>query len=166
MGVKQLTRIALMASILEVVFISFSQILYLEAITLTIALFACVFDRKDAFWSSVIFGLLNLIIQGVSIWTFAYVLIFPLYSLLFSCTKKILLKYRWMIVVLVGLCSFGTGQLLDLPFILFSPKVTLIYVMLGLKTSIIQGCISALEALFLFDVLQKNLMVLERKMLK
>ena len=77
--------------------------------------------------------------------------------------KPVLRRHRWAAVALVGLCSFATGQLLDLPFILFSPKVTLIYIVLGLKTSVIQGLVSALEALFLLDPLLDRLEKMERK---
>ena len=65
-------------------------------------------------------------------------------------------------VVMVGLCSFATGQLLDLPFILLDARVTMIYVLMGLKTSLLQGMLSALEALFLFDPLVDRLQRIER----
>ena len=163
MTVRQLSRIALMAAMMEVVFTMFSGILYLEAITLTIAVIAVVFDRREAVLAALVFTITNMLIQGVSIWTFAYCLIYPLYALIFSFSRKVILDHRWLAVVMVGLCSFATGQLLDIPFILFSPKVTMIYILMGLKTSFLQGSLSALEALFLFDPLVDRLMKLERK---
>ncbi|WP_302953038.1 cytochrome B, partial [Holdemania filiformis] len=157
MSVKQIARIAIMAAMMAVVFTMFSQVLYLEAITLTIAVLALTFERREVFYGALVFTLVNMLVQGVSIWTFAYCLIYPVYALLFGSLKPVLRRHRWAAVALVGLCSFATGQLLDLPFILFSPKVTLIYIVLGLKTSVIQGLVSALEALFLLDPLLDRL---------
>ena len=165
MTAKQLARIALMAAMMQVVFTMFSGILYLEAITLTVAVIAVAFDRKESVLAALVFTLTNMLVQGVSIWTFAYCLVYPSYALIFSCLKNVILKHRWLAVVMIGLCSFATGQLLDLPFILFSPKVTMIYILLGLKTSFLQGALSALEALFLFDPLVDRLTKLERKKL-
>ena len=45
-SVKQLCVISIIACIEAVVFTSFSQILYLEAITLTVLMFAVVFDKR------------------------------------------------------------------------------------------------------------------------
>ena len=163
MTVKQLARIALMAAMMQVVFTMFSGILYLEAITLTVAVIAVVFPRKEAVLAALVFTLTNMLIQGVSVWTFAYCLIYPVYALIFSLARNVILKHWGLAVVMVALCSFATGQLLDLPFILFSPKVTMIYVLLGLKTSFLQGALSALEALFLFDPLVDRLTRIERK---
>ena len=163
MSVKQIARIAIMAAMMAVVFTMFSQVLYLEAITLTIAVLALTFERREVFYGALVFTLVNMLVQGVSIWTFAYCLIYPVYALLFGSLKRVLRRHRWAAVALVGLCSFATGQLLDLPFILFSPKVTLIYIVLGLKTSVIQGLVSALEALFLLDPLLDRLEKIERK---
>lgn len=163
MSVKQIARIAIMAAMMAVVFTMFSQVLYLEAITLTIAVLALTFERREVFYGALVFTIVNMLMQGVSIWTFAYCLIYPGYALLFASLKPLLLRHRWAAVALVGLCSFATGQLLDLPFILFSPKVTLIYIVLGLKTSVIQGLLSALEALFLLDPLLDRLEKIERK---
>lgn len=163
MSVKQIARIAMMAAMMAVVFTMFSQVLYLEAITLTIAVLALTFDRREVFYAALVFTLVNMLVQGVSIWTFAYCLIYPVYAVVFGSLKAKLLQHRWAAVVLVGFCSFATGQLLDLPFIVFSPKVTLIYIAMGLKTSLVQGLLSALEALFLLDPLIDRLEKLERK---
>ena len=40
------------------------------------------------------------------------------------------------------LLSFLTGQLVQLPFMLISGKITAIYILMGLKTSLIQGFMS------------------------
>ena len=51
--------------------------------------------------------------------------------------------------------SFLTGQLVDLPFLLLSDTVTVLYMLMGLKTSLIQGCLTFLVLLFLFEPVRK-----------
>jgi len=46
------------------------------------------------------------------------------------------------LVFTCGFLSFLTGQLVQLPFMLISEKITVIYVLMGLKTSLIQGFMS------------------------
>ena len=58
MTTRELTRIALMGTILYVVFHAFSDILYLELITFTILSFSQVFSRRDTVIACVLFGML------------------------------------------------------------------------------------------------------------
>ncbi|MEG0076692.1 cytochrome B [Anaerorhabdus sp.] len=164
MDVRTLTKIAIMASIQSVVFTIFSQILYLEGITFTVCLFACAFKRNEAIFASLIFGMVNMLIQGINIWTMMYVVIYPTYSLIVSVLKPILLKRLGFMVFICGLLSFATGQLLDLPFILLSKEVTLFYIILGLKTSLIQGCLSAFMCLLIFEPCLKVLNKIQGEM--
>lgn len=161
MNVRTLTKIAIMASIQSVVFTIFSQILYLEGITFTVCLFACAFRKNEAILASFIFGMVNMLVQGINIWTMMYVLIYPTYSFIVSSLKPILLKRLGLMVFVCGVLSFATGQLLDLPFILFSKEVTIFYILLGLKTSLIQGCLSALMCLLIFEPCLKVLNKIE-----
>ncbi len=164
MKARKLTRIAIMACIEQVVFGSFSEILYLECITLTLVLFALVFEWKEAVLAAVVFGFLNILLkQGVTPWSMMYLIIYPCYSALVGSLKKTLLKHFSLIVVLTGFLSFLTGQLLQLPFLLFSKKMTLLYLILGLKTSLIQGGLSAAACLLLFHPLFRVLQRIERK---
>ena len=130
MKARELCFIAVIASIEAVVFTSFSFILYLECITFTIVVFAMTFQTRQAVLGAVVFTILNLSTQGVAPWSMMYCLIYPLYShflaLVFTC----------------GFLSFLTGQLVQLPFMLISEKITVIYVLMGLKTSLIQGFMS------------------------
>ena len=52
MKTRELTRIALMGTILYVVFQAFSDILYLEMITFTILAFSQVFTRRETVLST------------------------------------------------------------------------------------------------------------------
>lgn len=113
--------------------------------------------------ASVVFGIMNMAIrQGVTTWSLMYLAIYPVYSLIVGCLKKPLLKHFWLIILVCGLLSFMTGQLLQLPFLLVSKKVTMIYLVLGLKTSAIQGVISAISCALLFQPLYRALKRIER----
>lgn len=161
MTVKTLTRIAIMASIQSAIFTIFSQVLYLEGITLTICLFACVFKKEEAVLASFIFAMVNMLVQGITIWTMMYVLIYPTYSFILASFKRFWLSKPMALVLMCGFLSFLTGQLMDLPFIVFAKEITVFYIILGLKTSIIQGCLSALMCLLIFDPCLKVLQKIE-----
>ncbi len=164
MTVKSVAKIAMMASIQAAVFTIFSQVLYLEGITFTVCLFACVFTRKESVLASLVFGLTNCLIQGITIWSLMYVVIYPAYSYLIATWRDSLLKRRVLLIVIVGFFSLLTGQLLDFPFILFSKTVTIFYIIMGLKTSIIQGMLSAILTILLFDRCYEILIKIERKL--
>lgn len=152
-----LTRIAMMACMQYAVFTMFSQVLYLEAVTLITLLFAVVFPLRESMLASVIFACVNMLTRGVMPWTIMYLILFPLYSLLGYSMRSLLISRNEWTVLICFLFSFLLGQLVDLPFILFSGKITMIYMLMGLKTSLIQGFLSACEAAFLFDPLYRQL---------
>lgn len=163
MSVKQLCKIAIMACIEQVVFSSFTEILYLECITLTIVSFALVFKREEAFLAAIVFGFLNMFVkQGVTPWSIMYLLVYPTYTLFVSCLKRFLIKHRGLIAPVCGFLSFLTGQLLQLPFMLVSKKITMLYIIAGLKTSLIQGAISCIACWLLFPKIYQVLTRIER----
>lgn len=157
MKTHEVTRIAFLSAMLACIFQMFANILYVEMITFTILLFACVFSRRDVILACIVFGCINMFIQGITIWSFLYVLIYPMYALLFASIKKICLKHPFLLALVCGLCSCFTGLLLDLPYLLFSDKVTLVYLVMGLKTSLMQGILSFVICMFLFDPLYHRL---------
>ena len=122
MKARELCFIAVIASIEAVVFTSFSFILYLECITFTIVVFAMTFQTRQAVLGAVVFTIL--------------------YSLFIGCSRKFLNRHFLALVFTCGFLSFLTGQLVQLPFMLISEKITVIYVLMGLKTSLIQGFMS------------------------
>lgn len=151
MNVRQMAHIALMGAILYAVFQAFSNILYLEMITFTILCFAHVFTRKEVVISCVLFACIQILLNGLTLWNVAYLLIFPLYGWIFSKSRDLLKNHLWANALLSGFFSFLTGQLVDLPFLLFSKTVTMLYMLMGLKTSLIQGCLTFIVTLFLWE---------------
>jgi len=164
MRTDEMTRIAFLACIEFIIFTSFLDLLYLECITMTIVLFALVFCKKESFWAAVIFGLINMIVrQGVNPWSLMYLIVYPSYTLFVGLMKPILLHHPIRFGILTGFLSFLTGQILQLPFILFSKKVTIFYILMGLKTSLLQGIISGMAAGLLYPPLYHACLQIERR---
>lgn len=132
-----------MAALELLIFTSFSYILYLECITFTLVVFALIFPRKQAVLAAFVFTTLNMMIQGVTPWSFMYLLLYPLYSLLISVFAKCLKKHFLFAAFLCGLFSFLTGQFLQLPFMLFSKHLAACFnFIVGHKASTIHVILS------------------------
>ena len=150
MNVRQMAHIALMGAILYAVFQAFSNILYLEMITFTILCFAHAFTRKEVVISCILFACIQILLNGLTLWNVAYLLIFPLYGWIFSKSRDLLKNRLWANALLAGFF------LLDRPaggssLLLFSKTVTILYLVMGLKTSLIQGCLTFIVTLFLWE---------------
>ena len=158
MSVHQLTRIALMACIMQVVFGSFSSILYLECITLTVVVFAMTFPTQEAVLASLVFGLMNMVLrQGITPWSIMYLLVYSIYSLLIGLLKKKLQDHLILTSLLCGFLAFLTGQLLEVPFLFVSKNITILYLMMGLKVSLVQGGMAFVQCLLLYKILHQTL---------
>lgn len=158
MSTKQLVRISIMGCIQFISFYLFADILYLEAITIVTIVFALVFSKKESILGSIVFCLLNIILkQGLTTWSFMYLIIYPLYSLLIGSLRNTLIKSKIRIVVLCFVLSFMTGQLLQIPYMLISKHITIYYIIFGLKTSLIQATITASVCLIINEVLINTL---------
>lgn len=162
LSVRELVYISILACIQSITFTSFSSVLYLECITLVTVLFAMVFKPKIAIMASIIFGLVNIVSMGATIWTLMYLVIYPLYSLVVSIFKQYLNKHFLVLILLCGFLSFSTGQLLQIPWLLISDKITIIYIVMGLKTSLVQGFIAGVTCFACYKPLYKILSILER----
>ncbi len=160
MDVKSITKIAMLGCFQFIAFVLCSDILYLELITFFTVLFASTYKTKEAVLGSITFAILNMAIrQGVTMWSMMYLLIFPLYSLIISVLPIKIKSNLFFVVIMCGLFSFLTGQLIQLPYMLLSGNFAYVYIIVGLKTSLIQGALSMIGASILFkptyEVLQK-----------
>lgn len=164
MRVKELCFIGVIAAIEFVVFTSFSFILYLEFITISIVLFAMCFQTRQAVMGAVVFGILNLCVQGVTPWSMMYLFIYPVYSLLIGVLKGYLKKHFILLCLLCGILSFLTGQLVQLPFLMISDTITILYIIIGLKTSLIQGSMAAISCFICYKPIASVLKEIERRL--
>ncbi len=158
MSVRRLSRIALMGCLEFVAFAVFSDILYLEVITLVTVMFALIFDKQEAVLASVVFVFLNMLLrQGITTWSLMYCLIYPVYSFIIGSLKNHINKHIALVVILTGILSFLTGQLMQLPYMLVSKNLTILYLISGLQTSLTQGVISAISISFVYYPINKVL---------
>lgn len=163
MKTKELARIAIIAGIYEVMFTSFSNILYLEMITFTLCLFSMIFSKKIAIYSAFCFGMVNMLVMGITPWTMMYVIIYPVYAWIMNTGKTIFMKHDLIFAAVVGILSFLGGQLLEIPYLLVSKSITALYLLMGVKTSLIQGGISFIAALFLTAPIKPIVIEMEKK---
>lgn len=163
MKARELCYIAVIAAIESVVFTSFSFVLYLECITLTIVLFAMTFETRQAVLGAVVFTIVNLCMQGITPWSMMYCFIYPAYSLFIGISKQFFHKHFLLLCIVCGCLSFLTGQLLQIPFLLVSSKITLLYIITGLKTSLLQGCLSGLCCMFCYQPIYAVLKQITRR---
>lgn len=163
MSVKQLTRIAFLGSLMYIVFQSFSGFLYIEMITFTICSFSMVFSRKEVVIAAFLFGVIQILFHGLMFWNVMYILIYPIYAYICSTYRSFFMQHKIGFYMVGGFFSFLTGQLVELPFLLVSKKVTIIYMLMGLKTSLIQGCVTFLEFLMLHDPVHRVLKRIEER---
>lgn len=149
MSVRELVQAALLGALEMAVFTALSSVLYVEAVTLTIVCVAVCMPKKIAVLSSVCFCVLNmLLVQAITPWSLMYLMIYPTYSLIVGSVH---IRTKKKAALITGILSFLTGQLLQIPWMLFSKILAAGYLLMGLQTSLIQGAISAALAWFLFD---------------
>ncbi len=104
-----------------------------------------------------------MMVMGITLWTLLYLMIYPLYAWIIASWKLFLMKHPLCLCIVCGCLSFLCGQLLDLPFLLFGKQATLVYVLMGLKTSLIQGILSFVTCMLLFDPLYLQMSKLEKE---
>lgn len=149
--VREMARCAVLGTLFYIVFHLFSNVLYAEGITLTLFVCAQVFKRKEVLAGTMVFALLQLFFHGFMIWNMTYAVIFPLYALWFYSLNRLAAKHEWVAWTTGALAAFLLGQLVDLPFLVFGKTVTIVYILLGMKTSLIQAGVVFLEFLFLYE---------------
>ncbi len=157
MSIKRLCANAVLAALLFAVFFMFSQILYLEFVTLTIILLALNIPKYNSIWIVTTFVVLVWLVYGLSLWSFMYIIIYPGFTLLLKALKPLLSKSVYFIAIFGFLMALLAGNLIDLPFLLFSKEITLFYVLMGFRTTLIQGGIAFLAVLFLYEPLAASL---------
>ena len=161
MKTRELTKVAFLASLLMIGYLLCYNILYVEVVTILTLLYGCTQRRKIAMMACFCFGLLVLLVFGIFPWSLMYCVIFPCYAWLASYLKKWLLKGEAACIFISFIFAFLLGQLIDLPYWLFSGKLTLLYMVAGLKASLIQGLICAIESACFFRSVSQRILKME-----
>ena len=82
-----------------------------------------------------------------------YMIIYPSFVLLIKAGKKILVRNIYLTAIFAFIMGLLVGNLVDLPFLLFSKEVTMAYIIIGFQTTLAQGCVAFLSVLLLYEPL-------------
>ncbi len=164
MSVKEMTKVALLATLLFMIYSMGSMVMYVELFNFTVLLYGVSLTRRQSFGAVLIFSCLLVLVYGVQIWTLMYVLVFPTYTLVYHQVGK--WTHSEYVLASVGfILAFLCGTLIDLPFMLMSgltSKALIIRLILGFQVSLGNGICTFLATLFLFPSLSKLLTKLNK----
>jgi len=82
-----------------------------------------------------------------------YIIIYPLFALLLKLFKKLLSKSTYYVAIFAFIMALLVGNLIDLPMLLFSKAVTIAYIIIGFKTTLIQGGTAFVLILMVYEPL-------------
>lgn len=164
MSVKEMTKVALLATLLFMIYSMGSMVMYVELFNFTVLLYGVSLTRRQSFGAVLIFSCLLVLVYGVQIWTLMYVLVFPTYTLVYHQVGK--WTHSEYVLASVGfILAFLCGTLIDLPFMLMSEltsKALILRLILGFQVSLGNGICTFLATLFLFPSLSKLLTKLNK----
>lgn len=164
MSVKEMTKVALLATLLFMIYSMGSMVMYVELFNFTVLLYGVSLTRRQSFGAVLIFSCLLVLVYGVQIWTLMYVLVFPTYTLVYHQVGK--WTHSEYVLASVGfILAFLCGTLIDLPFMLMSgltSKALILRLILGFQVSLGNGICTFLATLFLFPSLSKLLTKLNK----
>lgn len=161
MSTRELTRIAVLAALLYVIQFIGSFILYFEWVNFVILLYGVYLKRKEAWFSVVVFCFMVMLTRGIALWSIAYLLVFPQYTLIYSFLKDYL-KNEYMLGALGFILAFLCGTLIDLPYIIsagLDHRALFIRLLAGFQVSLTSGIVTFISALFLLKPLKKVFMI-------
>ena len=109
MTVKEMTRVALLATLLFIIYSWGSIVLYVELFNFVILLYGVTFPKKQVLLSVMLFCCLLILIYGIQLWTLMYVIVFPLYVLIYHYMGK-QLKSEYSLAILGFVLAFLCGS--------------------------------------------------------
>ena len=163
MSIKRICTNAILASMLFAIYFIFSQILYLEFVTFTVILLALNLPKWNSLWIVITFVFLVWLVYGIATWSLMYIVIYPGFTLILLLLRKQLSGRIYLTAIFAFFMGLLIGNLVDLPFLLLSKEVTLMYVIIGFQTTLIQGAIAFMSILLLYEPLAKQLRKLIEK---
>ena len=153
MSAKEITRIAVLAVFLYVVYTLGSSVEYIELVSFIILVYGTTLKTKIAYFAAVIFAIIVMLTRGMGVWTIMYLVIFPQYILIYSGIAR-LTKNRIVYLVLAAFLSFWLGTLIDLPYILTSGmqgRALIIYILTGFQVCLGNMACTVVAGIFLYD---------------
>lgn len=159
MTIKEMTRVSLLATLLFIIYSWGSMFLYVELFNFTVLLYGVTFPKRQALLSVILFCCLLMLIYGIQLWSLMYMIVFPLYILIYHRIGK-QLKSEYSLGILGFVLAFLCGAFIDLPFMLMSGmtwKVLWIRLLVGFQVSLGNGVSTFLATLFLYQPLSNRL---------
>lgn len=159
MSVKAMTRVALLATLLFIIYSAGSMVMYVELFNFTVLLYGVCLSQKQSFGAVFVFCFLLLLVYGVQIWALMYLIIFPIYALIYHQIGK-WTQSEYILACCGFILAFLCGTLIDLPFILMSgltSKALIIRLVLGFQASLGNGICTFLATMFLYQPLSRTI---------
>ena len=160
MKAKELTTTALLASLMYIVYTIGSGLMYFELLNFTILLYGVTFKRRVSYLSTLVFTLVIILTKGFGVWTFMYLLIFPVYALLYSYAGKYTAS-EYSLAAMGFFLALICGTLIDIPYIYMSGldyRGLIIRLLLGLQVSIVNAGTTFVATLFLLNPIRSSLL--------
>jgi biotin transporter BioY len=157
MKTRELTRIALLATMLYIIFRIGGLILYIEWVNFTIMLYGVYLSRKEAWFSVVVFSLMVMLTMGIAPWSLMYLVVFPQYALIYSIFKD-RIRSEYGLAALGFVLAFICGTLIDAPFMLSAGlgyKAFIARLLVGFQVSLGNGIVTLLSALYLLKPMKR-----------
>lgn len=159
MKAKDITRIAMLAVFLYIVYFLGSFVEYIELVSFVILVYGTTIKTKISYFSVVIFTFIVMITKGIGPWSLMYLVVFPQYVLIYSFIANIT-KNRTVYFILAAILSFLMGTLIELPYLLTGGlygKALLINLLMGFTVSIGNVACTIITAIFLYEPFSKLL---------
>ncbi|WP_332556451.1 hypothetical protein [Clostridium sp.] len=157
MSTREMTRIAVLATLLYVIQFIGSFMLYFEWVNFAILLYGVYLKKREAWLSVVVFCFMIMLTRGIGLWSLMYLIIFPQYALIYSYVSG-RFKNEYGLAALGFLLSFMAGTLIDLPYILAAGldyRGLIIRLLLGFQVSLSSGVITFISTLYLLKPLKR-----------
>lgn len=160
-SVIQITRIALLGSLLYASQVALAAIPNIEIVTLLIVVFTKNLG-KDGIYACFVYVCLTALTWGFGIWWLTYLIVWPLFSLIVYKLRKNDSWIIWAIVNAVfGLCF---GAIFALPYVFVSPSYALMYWISGIPFDITHCVGNFFIALILGKPLDKAMLQISNAM--
>lgn len=159
MKTRELTTTALLSALMYIIYTLGSGLLYFELLNFTILLYGVTFKRKTSFLSTLVFTLLVILTRGFGIWTIMYLIIFPVYALIYSYAGKFIAS-DYSLAILGFFLALVCGTLIDIPYIYMAGldyRGLLVRLLLGLQVSIVNAGTTFIATLFLLNPMRNSL---------
>jgi len=157
MKTSEITRIAVLATMLYIIHRIGGLILYVEWVNFTIMLYGVYLKRKEAWLSVVVFCFLVMLTEGIAPWSLAYLVVFPQYVFIYSFFKD-RVKNEYYIAGLGFILAFMCGTLIDLPFMLSAGldfKAFIARLLMGFQVSLGNGAVTFISAMYLLKPMKR-----------